>query len=82
MKYWCFILWLLLTFIASISILGWILFIPANTTNPDNKEFVPSTWMSIGKMLLKVLNKQDIINNDMSQKYCNTNDQIYNSSYY
>jgi len=38
-----------------------VLFIPTNTTNPDKNEFAPSSWMGIGKMLVKVINKQEII---------------------
>ena len=61
MKQWCFIIWLLLTFFAALSVVGWVLFIPTNTTNPDKNEFAPSSWMGIGKMLVKVINKQEII---------------------
>lgn len=61
MKYWCFIIWLLLTFLAALSVVGWVLFIPHSVTNPDSNEFIPSSWMKIGKTLVKVINKQEII---------------------
>ena len=61
MKQWCFILWLFLTFLAALSVVGWVLFIPSNTTNPEHNEFVPSSWMKIGIMLIKVINKQQIV---------------------
>lgn len=50
MKAVVLIVWMLLTFLLALSIVGLILFIPKDTyQNSDN---VPSTWMTVGRKLL------------------------------
>jgi hypothetical protein len=50
MKALALIVWMLLTFLLTLSIIGIVLFIPKDTY--QNAENVPSTWMTIGRKLI------------------------------
>lgn len=50
MKAMALVVWMLLTFLLTLSIVGLILFIPKDTYM--NHENTPSTWMTIGRNLL------------------------------
>lgn len=50
MKTVCFIIWMLLSVILVLSVIGLVLFIPKDSYSQG--ENIPSTWYSIGKKLL------------------------------
>lgn len=50
MKAICLIVWMLISLIFVISIIGLFMFVPKD--NWENRENTPSTWYSIGKKLL------------------------------
>lgn len=51
MKQIIFIIWLILTIVLTFSIVGLVLFVPKDKF--EEGESIPSTWMTIGKALLK-----------------------------
>lgn len=48
----CLILWMIFTLILTFSIVGLLLFIPS-FSGGDERSDTPSTWMTMGKTLLK-----------------------------
>ena len=56
MKYICLIIWMIISLIFVLSIVGLVMFIPKDTW--QGMECIPSTWNSIGKKLIdSVINK-------------------------
>lgn len=53
MKAILFIIWMFLTAGLALSLVGLLLFVPKDAW--ENQEATPSTWMTIGKTLLKEL---------------------------
>jgi len=56
MKALCLIIWMILTLSLVFSVIGMLLFVPKDTWS--NAENVPSTWMTIGKSLLRSVIKE------------------------